>query len=281
MMTVWAMWSPMFVGDDLVYFGTVSFTAPPAIGQVQWLVENYETAEGVSLPRSTLYFHYLQHCNEHKLEPMNPASFGKLIRSVFFGLRTRRLGTRGNSKYHYYGIRIKPTSVLNHFVEDAGFSLRHYPNYHRQTMEAAAEWKSFANSSSSSSSTGRLKSMGGGGGGGGGSSLHAHPAASNSGVSSAFHSISQPTHHHHLADYTSPSIARGDKSLSSSYLLGSHHHPSVTEGMTRGMTSPNTAAASCTAQHQHAQFLGEASSALPNLDEICRSSGLLVPSESK
>uniref|UniRef100_A0A183AIV5 RFX-type winged-helix domain-containing protein n=1 Tax=Echinostoma caproni TaxID=27848 RepID=A0A183AIV5_9TREM len=110
---------------------------------VQWLVENYETAEGVSLPRSTLYFHYLQHCNENKLEPMNPASFGKLIRSVFFGLRTRRLGTRGNSKYHYYGIRIKPNSPLNHFVEDAGFSLRHYPNYHRQTMEAAAEWKCF------------------------------------------------------------------------------------------------------------------------------------------
>ncbi|PNI25402.1 RFX2 isoform 10, partial [Pan troglodytes] len=29
------------------------------------------------------------------------------------GLRTRRLGTRGNSKYHYYGIRLKPDSPLN------------------------------------------------------------------------------------------------------------------------------------------------------------------------
>jgi hypothetical protein len=48
----------------------------------------------VSLPRSTLYAHYLRHCNEHKLEPVNAASFGKLIRSVFLGLRTRRLGTR-------------------------------------------------------------------------------------------------------------------------------------------------------------------------------------------
>ncbi|XP_046455076.1 DNA-binding protein RFX2-like isoform X8 [Daphnia pulex] len=80
---------------------------------VQWLIDNYETAEGVSLPRSTLYAHYLRHCNEHKLEPVNAASFGKLIRSVFLGLRTRRLGTRGNSKYHYYGIRVKPTSSLN------------------------------------------------------------------------------------------------------------------------------------------------------------------------
>ena len=45
---------------------------------------------------------------------MNAASFGKLIRSVFLGLRTRRIGTRGNSKYHYYGIRVKPTSALQY-----------------------------------------------------------------------------------------------------------------------------------------------------------------------
>lgn len=67
---------------------------PPVARQVQWLLDNYETAEGVSLPRSTLYCHYLLHCQEQKLEPVNAASFGKLIRSVFMGLRTRRLGTR-------------------------------------------------------------------------------------------------------------------------------------------------------------------------------------------
>ena len=62
--------------------------------QVQWLLDNYETAEGVSLPRSTLYSHYLAHCQANKLDAVNAASFGKLIRSVFLGLRTRRLGTR-------------------------------------------------------------------------------------------------------------------------------------------------------------------------------------------
>lgn len=60
----------------------------------------------------------MQHCNEHKLEPVNAASFGKLIRSVFTGLRTRRLGTRGNSKYHYYGIRVKADSSLNRMIDD-------------------------------------------------------------------------------------------------------------------------------------------------------------------
>lgn len=48
----------------------------------------------MSLPRSTLYSHYLRHCQEQKLDPVNAASFGKLIRSIFMGLRTRRLGTR-------------------------------------------------------------------------------------------------------------------------------------------------------------------------------------------
>jgi regulatory factor X 1/2/3 len=46
------------------------------------------------------------------IEPVNAASFGKLIRSIFPNLKTRRLGTRGHSKYHYYGIRIKATSEL-------------------------------------------------------------------------------------------------------------------------------------------------------------------------
>ncbi|XP_038075077.1 transcription factor RFX3-like isoform X2 [Patiria miniata] len=87
---------------------------------VQWLLDNYECAEGVSLPRSTLFNHYMRHCQEHKIDPVNAASFGKLIRSVFLGLRTRRLGTRGNSKYHYYGIRIKSSSPLNQYQEESG-----------------------------------------------------------------------------------------------------------------------------------------------------------------
>ena len=97
---------------------TLAHTTRASPATVQWLLENYETADGVSLPRSTIYAHYMRHCEEEKLEPMNPASFGKLIRSVFLGLRTRRLGTRGNSKYHYYGIRIKASSPLVNISEE-------------------------------------------------------------------------------------------------------------------------------------------------------------------
>uniref|UniRef100_A0A8C2DBI2 Transcription factor RFX3 n=1 Tax=Cyprinus carpio TaxID=7962 RepID=A0A8C2DBI2_CYPCA len=103
---------------------------------LQWLLDNYETAEGVSLPRSTLYNHYLRHCQEQKLDPVNAASFGKLIRSIFMGLRTRRLGTRGNSKYHYYGIRVKPDSPLNRLQEDMQYmALRQQPVQQKQRVQ--------------------------------------------------------------------------------------------------------------------------------------------------
>uniref|UniRef100_A0A5S6Q8Q4 RFX-type winged-helix domain-containing protein n=1 Tax=Trichuris muris TaxID=70415 RepID=A0A5S6Q8Q4_TRIMR len=106
----------------------LSHTTRASPATIHWLLQNYETAEGVSLPRCTLYNHYLKHCTEHKLDPVNAASFGKLIRSVFLGLRTRRLGTRGNSKYHYYGIRMKPDSPLSRFSEENIMSMRQKPN---------------------------------------------------------------------------------------------------------------------------------------------------------
>ncbi|BHF77337.1 Transcription factor rfx3 [Sparganum proliferum] len=240
---------------------SLSHTAKASPLTVQWLIDNYETAEGVSLPRSTLYFHYLQHCHENKLEPMNPASFGKLIRSVFLGLRTRRLGTRGNSKYHYYGIRIKPSSQLNHYVEDASFALRHYPNYHRQSMEVVAEWKSLAAAGSGSGSPANV-----------GSQLKT--------ATSLIGGRSQCAG----AAYGSASTAAGHQQQSQSGLSGGSSlddRNSVSSGGGGGggigSTRQLSSAFGSQSKHQHSQFLGEASSALPNLDEICRSAGLPIP----
>jgi len=42
------------------------------------LEENYEIAEGVCIPRSTLYVHYLDYCNGSDTQPVNAASFGKV-----------------------------------------------------------------------------------------------------------------------------------------------------------------------------------------------------------
>lgn len=81
--------------DEQVYH-QIYYRSLLPLPQIQWLLENYETAEGVSLPRSTLYNHYLRHCAANKIDAVNAASFGKLIRSVYIGLKTRRLGTRYN-----------------------------------------------------------------------------------------------------------------------------------------------------------------------------------------
>ncbi|XP_036408590.1 MHC class II regulatory factor RFX1-like isoform X1 [Megalops cyprinoides] len=121
-------------------------SVPSADKKVQWLLDNYETAEGVSLPRSTLYCHYLLHCQEQKLEPVNAASFGKLIRSVFMGLRTRRLGTRGNSKYHYYGLRIKASSSLLRLMEDQQhLAMRQQPFSQKQRLKPVQKVEGMTN----------------------------------------------------------------------------------------------------------------------------------------
>ncbi|XP_053095168.1 MHC class II regulatory factor RFX1a isoform X3 [Pangasianodon hypophthalmus] len=125
-------------------------SVPSADKKVQWLLDNYETAEGVSLPRSTLYCHYLLHCQEQKLEPVNAASFGKLIRSVFMGLRTRRLGTRGNSKYHYYGLRIKASSSLLRLMEDQQhLAMRQQPFSQKQRLKPVQKMEGMTNGMSS------------------------------------------------------------------------------------------------------------------------------------
>ncbi|XP_065179574.1 regulatory factor X 4-like [Sycon ciliatum] len=77
---------------------------------IQWLLEHFEMAEGMSLPRYALFTFYLDFCSQHGVQPVNAASFGKVIRQVFPIIKTRRLGTRGQSKYHYYGIGVKSNS---------------------------------------------------------------------------------------------------------------------------------------------------------------------------
>ncbi|XP_053318840.1 MHC class II regulatory factor RFX1 isoform X2 [Spea bombifrons] len=133
-------------GGFIMGSSTQSYSHTTRASPATWLLDNYETAEGVSLPRSTLYCHYLLHCQEQKLEPVNAASFGKLIRSVFMGLRTRRLGTRGNSKYHYYGLRIKASSPLLRLMEDQQhLAMRQQPFSQKQRSKPFQKMEGMSN----------------------------------------------------------------------------------------------------------------------------------------
>ncbi|KAI1126041.1 RFX DNA-binding domain-containing protein [Nemania abortiva] len=65
-----------------------------------WLNQVCAKGKG-SVPRGRVYANYASRCATERITVLNPASFGKLVRVLFPGLRTRRLGVRGESKYHY------------------------------------------------------------------------------------------------------------------------------------------------------------------------------------
>lgn len=73
---------------------------------MSWLMRNCEVSTGAT-PRNRVYARYVSLCANERLKPLNPASFGKLVRAVYPDIKTRRLGVRGQSKYHYCGIRLR------------------------------------------------------------------------------------------------------------------------------------------------------------------------------
>lgn len=71
-----------------------------------WLLNSCELSPTAVVPRNRIYARYVQVCADNSLTPLSPASFGKLVRILFPNLTTRRLGMRGQSKYHYCGIKL-------------------------------------------------------------------------------------------------------------------------------------------------------------------------------
>ncbi|BFZ61508.1 hypothetical protein YB2330_002574 [Saitoella coloradoensis] len=72
----------------------------------------------IAVPRNRIYARYVAVCAGERMKPLNPASFGKLVRVVFRGIKTRRLGVRGQSKYHYCGIRLRGENDLPRSEDD-------------------------------------------------------------------------------------------------------------------------------------------------------------------
>ncbi|KAI7849588.1 RFX DNA-binding domain-containing protein [Circinella umbellata] len=89
---------------------------------IQWLRDNYreclttqmDNSNITGIPRASVYERYQQQYSQQRTAvkpPVNSATFGKLVRSVFPKIKARRLGNRGQSKYYYCGItQIDPPS---------------------------------------------------------------------------------------------------------------------------------------------------------------------------
>ncbi|KAL1747446.1 hypothetical protein HDZ31DRAFT_31838 [Schizophyllum fasciatum] len=82
-----------------------------------WLTANYAPYPDGNVPRQGLYFSYRRVCDQYGIPHINTATLGKAIRLCFPTIKTRRLGVRGNSKYHYCGIR-PATSTEAEFLQD-------------------------------------------------------------------------------------------------------------------------------------------------------------------
>ena len=78
------------------------------------------------MPRNRVYSQYASRCGTERVVPLNPASFGKLVRVIFPGIQTRRLGVRGESKYHYVDLTLEdenPNAGMPGSWQSNGFHL--------------------------------------------------------------------------------------------------------------------------------------------------------------
>jgi hypothetical protein len=110
---------------------------------INWLLGNFTPSEHSHIARETIYRQYCDHCETIGSPSVNPASFGKIIRCVYPNLATRRLGTRGNSKYcslwkvniryHYYGIRSKTDQNMPNLV--TGIISMKRENYRKMDLD--------------------------------------------------------------------------------------------------------------------------------------------------
>lgn len=72
----------------------------------EWIACSYEAHPSGTVSRTCLFARYCRATEAHGLHPSNAASFGKAMKTKFGeAVKTRRLGVRGNSRYHYIGLR--------------------------------------------------------------------------------------------------------------------------------------------------------------------------------
>lgn len=72
-----------------------------------WLQETCQRSNE-SVRRDRVFARYTERCGNERVPTLNPASFGKLVRIIFPNVQTRRLGVRGESKYHYVDLSLVP-----------------------------------------------------------------------------------------------------------------------------------------------------------------------------
>lgn len=117
---------------------------------INWVRSHLEHDPNVSIPKQEVYEDYIAFCERIDIKPLSTADFGKVMKQVFPGIRPRRLGTRGHSRYCYAAMR-KATKLAAPKLPDlstaaaaantssSGEQKNHDPEDHVPTDEEA--WK--------------------------------------------------------------------------------------------------------------------------------------------
>ncbi|KAK9875380.1 hypothetical protein WA026_007775 [Henosepilachna vigintioctopunctata] len=72
---------------------------------ISWIKTHLEEDPEISLPKQQVYDEYSLYCSKIRMKPLSQADFGKVMKQVYPKVKARRLGTRGNSRYCYSGLR--------------------------------------------------------------------------------------------------------------------------------------------------------------------------------
>ncbi|XP_045761049.1 uncharacterized protein LOC123864549 isoform X2 [Maniola jurtina] len=105
---------------------------------VTWIQTHLEVDPDVSLPKQDVYDEYIAHCMSSNMKPLSTADFGKVMKQVYPSVRPRRLGTRGNSRYCYAGLRKKIKLEVPH-LPDLGESSKE-PTVMKESERIVCEW---------------------------------------------------------------------------------------------------------------------------------------------
>ena len=70
------------------------------------LIRSFKISRDSLCQRNLVYLNYSNICKKHNIKPICNAAFGKIVKVFHPGIKTRRLGVRGSSKYNYCGMRL-------------------------------------------------------------------------------------------------------------------------------------------------------------------------------
>ncbi|XP_037948582.1 uncharacterized protein LOC119680035 isoform X2 [Teleopsis dalmanni] len=103
---------------------------------INWVRSHLEHDPQVSIPKQDVYNDYQAYCERLNIKPLSTADFGKVMKQVFPGIRPRRLGTRGNSRYCYAAMR-KTTKLAAPQLPQMNTNISGTPNTSTNTSESS------------------------------------------------------------------------------------------------------------------------------------------------